>query len=71
MFSTTEKSAFTLSGYSSMGLYLFLCSVQNKILKFEFDKPDNLLYMFCSHGRLFKRAFNQDRAVKRVYTVVV
>ena len=25
--------------------------------------------MFCSYGRLFKRAFNQDRAVKRVYTV--
>ena len=25
--------------------------------------------MFCSHGRLFKRALNQDRAVKRVYTV--
>ena len=27
------------------------------------------IFMFCSHGRLFKRAFNQDRAVKRVYTV--
>ena len=26
--------------------------------------------MFCSHGRLFKRALNQDRAVKRVNTVV-
>ena len=27
--------------------------------------------MFCSHGRLFKRALNQDRAVKRAYTVQV
>ena len=26
--------------------------------------------MFYSHGRLFKRALNQDRAVKRVYTVI-
>ena len=26
--------------------------------------------MFCSHGRLFKRALNQDRAVKRAYTVI-
>ena len=26
--------------------------------------------MFCSPGRLFKRALNQDRAVKRVYTVI-
>jgi len=25
--------------------------------------------MFCSHGRLFKQALIQDRAVKRVYTV--
>ena len=27
------------------------------------------IVMFCSHGRLFKRAFSQDRAVKRVYMV--
>ena len=26
--------------------------------------------MFCSHERLFKRALNQDRAVKRAYTVL-
>ena len=27
LFSTSEKSAFTSGGYSSMGRYLFLCSV--------------------------------------------
>ena len=27
------------------------------------------IFLFCSHGRLFKRALNQDRAVKRVNTV--
>ena len=27
------------------------------------------IFMFCSHGRLFKRALNQDRAVKRAYAV--
>ena len=27
--------------------------------------------MFCSHGRLFKQALNQDWAVKRAYTVYV
>ena len=26
--------------------------------------------MFCSHERLFKRALNEDRAVKRVNTVI-
>jgi len=28
------------------------------------------IFIFCSHGRLFKQALNQDRAVKRVYTVI-
>jgi len=27
------------------------------------------IFMFCSHGRLFKQTLNQDWAVKRVYTV--
>ena len=29
------------------------------------------IFMFCSHRWLFKRALNQDRAIKRVYTVIV
>ena len=29
------------------------------------------IFMFCSHGRLFKQALNQDWAVKRVYAVVM
>ena len=27
-------------------------------------------FLCCSHGRLFKRALNQDRAVKRAYTLL-
>ena len=52
-------------------------------LKFKFKKSEKkngwhpwatihgplFIFIFCLHVRLFKRAFNQDRAVKRVYTV--
>ena len=29
------------------------------------------IFKFSSHGRLFKQALNQDRAVKRAYTVII
>ena len=29
-----------------------------------------IFFMFCSQGRLFKRALNQDRAVKRLSMVL-
>ena len=32
--------------------------------------PLYIFVFFCSHRRLFKPALNQDRAVKRAYTVV-
>ena len=44
--------------------------LKNHLLHRAGIKARALIFLFCSHGRLFKRALNQDRAVKRVNTVL-
>ena len=54
-----------------MFIQLVVCSLplKNQLLHRAGIPTRALIFMFCSHGRLFKQALNQDRAVKRVYTV--
>ena len=63
-FNQTHYQALIQTGpYSSTGA----CYFQSKIMH---KKHGSLfIFKFCSHGRIFKRALNQDRAVKRAYTV--
>ena len=52
--------------------HFLLFSITKKISFYigqVFKQGPLFIFMFCSHGRLFKRALNQDRALKRAYTV--
>ena len=49
--------------------YFLLFSTSEKSALRVFKHGPLFIFKFCSHGRLFKRALNQDRAVKRAYTV--
>ena len=64
----TTGPLFKRALIQAQALVIFKVKLCTKII--VEDKYSKFIFKFCSHGRLFKRALNQDRAVKRAYTVL-